>query len=42
MTQAARREDRVALSQTLPGLGPITASAIVATIGTGKQFSTGS
>ena len=41
MTQVARREDRVALLQTIPGIGPITASAIVATIGTGKQFSTG-
>jgi transposase len=41
MTQVARREDRVALLQTIPGIGPITASAIVATIGTGQQFSTG-
>ena len=41
MTQVARREDRVALLQTIPGIGPITASAIVATIGTGKQFRMG-
>jgi len=41
MTQVARREKQVALLQTIPGIGPITASAIVATIGTGKQFSTG-
>lgn len=41
MTQVARREDRVALLQTIPGIGPITASAIVATIGTGQQVSTG-
>jgi transposase len=41
MMQVARREDRVALLQTIPGIGPITASAIVATIGTGKQFSKG-
>ena len=27
MTQVARREDRVALLQTIPGIGPITASA---------------
>ncbi len=41
MTQMAKREKRVALLQTIPGIGPITASAIVATIGTGQQFSTG-
>lgn len=38
MTQVARREKRVALLQTIPGIGPITASAIVATVGTGRQF----
>lgn len=41
MTQVAWREKQVALHQTIPGIGSITASAIVATIGTGKQFSTG-
>jgi transposase len=41
MTRVAKREDRVALLQTIPGIGPITASAIVATVGTGKQFSNG-
>ena len=41
MTQVARREKRVALVQTIPGIGPITASAIMATVETGKQFSNG-
>ena len=41
MTQIAKREKRVALLQTIPGVGPITASAIVATIGSGKQFNNG-
>ncbi|SHK64203.1 Transposase IS116/IS110/IS902 family protein [Shimia gijangensis] len=41
MMQVARQEDRVTLLQTIPGIGPITASAIVATVGTGRQFSNG-
>ena len=41
MTRVAQREERVALLQTIPGVGPITASAIVATVGTGRQFSNG-
>ena len=41
MMQVARQEDRVALLQTIPGIGPITASAIVATVGTGRQFKNG-
>ncbi|MFT5649243.1 MAG: transposase [Yoonia sp.] len=41
MIQIAKREKRVALLQTIPGVGPITASAIVATIGSGKQFNNG-
>lgn len=41
MTKIAKREQRVALLQTIPGVGPITASAIVATIGSGKQFNNG-
>jgi transposase len=41
MNQIAKREKRVALLQTIPGVGPITASAIVATIGSGKQFNNG-
>jgi transposase len=41
MTRVAQREERVALLQTIPGIGPITASAIVATVGTGQQFGNG-
>jgi transposase len=41
MVRISKRETRVALLQTIPGVGPITASAIVATIGTGKQFKNG-
>ena len=41
MTQIAKREKRVALLRTIPGVGPITASAIVATVGSGKQFKNG-
>ncbi len=41
MTQIAKREKRVALLRTIPGVGQITASAIVATIGSGKQFNNG-
>ncbi len=41
MMQVARQEDRVTLLQTIPGIGPITTSAIVATVGSGKQFNNG-
>jgi transposase len=41
MARIARQEKRVALLQTIPGVGPITASAIVATVGSGKQFNNG-
>ena len=41
MNQIARQEKRVGLLQTIPGVGPITASAIVATVGSGKQFNNG-
>ena len=41
MTQIAKSEKRVALLRTIPGVGPITASAIVATVGSGKQFNNG-
>ena len=41
LRQIARQEKRVALLQTIPGVGPITASAIVATIGSGRQFNNG-
>jgi len=36
MNQIAKLEKRVALLRTIPGVGPITASAIVATVGSGK------
>jgi transposase len=38
---AARSDDRIRLLQTIPGVGPITASAIVATVGTPDQFRNG-
>lgn len=41
MTSAAKLEPRIALLQTIPGIGPITASAVVATIGNAKQFRSG-
>jgi len=41
MTAAAKLEPRIALLQTIPGIGPITASAIVATVGSGRQFKSG-
>jgi transposase len=41
MTQIAKLEKRVALLRTIPGVGLITASAIVATVGSGKQFNIG-
>ena len=41
MTQIAKREKRVALLRTIPGVGPIAASAIVATVGSGEQFKNG-
>lgn len=41
MSIAAKQEPRAALLQTIPGVGPITASAIVATIGDVGQFKCG-
>ena len=41
MTQIAKLEKRIALLRTIPGVGPITASAIVATVGSGRQFNNG-
>jgi len=38
---AARQDDRIRLLQTIPGVGPMTASAIVATVGTPDQFRNG-
>ncbi len=41
IVRVARKDKRVQLLQTIPGIGPINASAIVATIGSGEQFRTG-
>jgi transposase len=38
---ASRSDQRIRLLQTIPGIGPITASAIIATIGTADQFKGG-
>lgn len=38
---AAKRDPRVKLLQTIPGVGPVTASAVAATIGNGHQFKNG-
>ncbi len=37
----AKRIPKVKLLQTIPGIGPITASALVASIGSGQQFKNG-
>ena len=41
LAQEARKDARVARLQTIPGVGPVTASAIVATIGDAGQFQSG-
>jgi len=41
MAVAAKTDHRIKLLQTIPGIGPINASAIVATIGSAHQFKTG-
>lgn len=41
MQREARKDPRVMLLRTIPGIGPITASAIVATAGDGHQFRNG-
>ena len=38
---ASRQDERNVLLQTIPGVGPITASAAVATIGDPGQFGSG-
>ena len=38
---SARTDHRIKLLQTIPGIGPINASAIVATIGSAHQFKSG-
>ncbi len=37
----SRKDARVKLLETIPGIGPVTASAIVATVGTPDQFASG-
>lgn len=41
LSNHAKTDERVARLQQLPGVGPITASAIVSTVGDAKQFKTG-
>jgi len=41
LDRAAARDERVTRLRTIPGVGPITASAIAATIGDGRQFPSG-
>ena len=38
---ASRKDERVRLLMTIPGIGPVIASAIVATVGTPDQFNSG-
>lgn len=41
MRLQARQDPRVTLLRTIPGVGPVTASAIVATVGDARQFKSG-
>ena len=41
LKQVAKEDARVRLLRTLPGVGAVTASAIIASIGDGHQFSNG-
>lgn len=41
IAKASRTDERTKLLQTIPGIGPVTASAIIATVGTPKQFNSG-
>ncbi len=38
---ASRQDDRIRLLQTIPGVGPITTSGIVATVGEPERFKSG-
>lgn len=38
---ASRKDSRVKLLETIPGIGPVTASALVATVGTPDNFKSG-
>ena len=41
LKQVAKEDARVRLLRTIPGVGVVTASAIIASIGDGHQFSNG-
>lgn len=41
IAKESRTDERAKLLQTIPGIGPVTASAIIATVGTLKQFNSG-
>jgi transposase len=41
LVAVSKEEPEVRLLRTIPGIGPVTASAIAATIGTARQFSSG-
>ena len=41
IAETVKTDPRIKLLQTLPGIGPVNASAIVATIGSGHQFRSG-
>jgi transposase len=41
MRLQAKQDARVMLLRTIPGVGPVTASAIVATVGDARQFKNG-
>lgn len=38
ISEQSKQDERVELLQSIPGIGPVTASAIVSTIGSGRQF----
>jgi len=41
IAKACRTDERTKLLQTIPGIGPVTASAIIATVGAPEQFGSG-
>lgn len=41
ISTASRQDERVKLLRTIPGVGPITASAVVATVGNPERFKSG-
>lgn len=38
ISKQSKQDERIELLRTIPGIGPVTASAIVSTIGSGQQF----